>query len=113
MSARNQLLQAPPYPVEQALKRLGESLRTARVRRNLTIHEVARKIGTGPRAAMDAEKGKPSTGIAVYLALLWVYDLLPQMNDVANPTKDEQGLTLVAAKAKTRARNSGGLDNDF
>jgi transcriptional regulator with XRE-family HTH domain len=113
MSARNQLLQAPPYPVEQALKRLGEGLRTARVRRNLTIHEVARKIGTGPRAIMDAEKGKPSTGIAVYLALLWVYDLLPQMNDVANPTKDEQGLTLVAAKEKTRARNSGGLDNDF
>jgi hypothetical protein len=46
MVARNQLLDAPPYPVEQALTRLGQRLRTARVRRNFTIQEVADKIGT-------------------------------------------------------------------
>src|ERR1700719_1622065 len=113
MIARNQLLQAPPYPVEQALNRLGENLRTARIRRNFTIDEVAKKIGTGRRAVMDAEKGKASSGIGIYAALLWVYDLLPPFNDVANPAKDEHGLTLIAAKGKTRARKSGGLDNDF
>jgi len=113
MAARNQLLQALPYPVEQALTRLGQSLRTARVRRNLTIQEVAEKIGTGPRAIMDAEKGKASTGIGVFVALLWVYDLLSPLNEVANPSQDEQGLTLAAAKEKTRARRSAGLDNDF
>jgi transcriptional regulator with XRE-family HTH domain len=59
MVARNKLQSAPPYQVEQALKRMGEDLRTARLRRNLTIAEVARKIGTGPRAVMNAEKGKP------------------------------------------------------
>ena len=113
MVARNQLLQAPPYPVEQALNRLGENLRTARIRRNFTIDEVAQKIGTGRRAVMDAEKGNVSTGIGIYAALLWVYDLLPPLNDVANPAKDEQGLTLIAAKEKSRARKSAGLDNDF
>src|ERR1700674_161769 len=107
MSARNQLLQAPPYPVEQAVTRLGESLRTARIRRNFTIDEVAKKIGTGRRAVMDAEKGKASSGVGIYIALLWVYDLLSQLNDVANPVKDEQGLTLLASKEKTRARKSG------
>ena len=61
MVAKNPLLEAPPYPVEQALKRLGENLRLARTRRKLTIEEVAEKIGTGPRAVMDAEKGRPST----------------------------------------------------
>jgi transcriptional regulator with XRE-family HTH domain len=113
MAARNQLLQAPPYPVEQALTRLGAGLRTARIRRNLTIEEVAQKIGTGRRAVMDAEKGKASTGVGVHIALLWAYDLLSQLNDVANPAKDEQGLTLIASKEKTRARKSGVLDNDF
>ena len=113
MVARNQLLEAPPYPVAQALTRLGQRLRTARVRRNLTIQEVAAKIGTGPRAIMDAEKGKASTGIGVYVALLWVYDLLSPLGDLANPALDEQGLTLAAAKEKTRARKSAGLDNDF
>jgi len=113
MVARNQLLEAPPYPVEQALKRLGENLRTARIRRNYTIEEVAQKIGTGRRAIMDAEKGKASTGVGVYAALLWVYDLIQPLEDLANPTKDEQGLTLASAKEKTRARKTGGLDSDF
>jgi hypothetical protein len=62
---------------------------------------------------MDAEKGKASTAIGIYFALLWVYDLLPPLNDLANPANDEQGLTLIAAKEKTRARKSGGLDSDF
>jgi transcriptional regulator with XRE-family HTH domain len=113
MSARNPLLAAPPYPVEQAVTRLGRNLRIARIRRNHTINEVAEKIGTGPRAVMDAENGKPSTGIAIYAALLWLYGLNQPLDDLANPAKDEQGLALASAKEKKRARKSAGLDNDF
>ena len=113
MVARNQLLRAPPFPVEQAISRLGLGLRTARLRRNLTIQEVADKIGTGPRAIRDAERGKASTGIGVYVALLWAYDLLSPLSEIANPTQDEQGLTLATAGQKLRARKSPGLDNDF
>ena len=113
MAARNKLLTAPPYPVEQALKRLGENLRTARVRRNLTIADAAARIGAGPRAVMDAEKGKASTGIAVFAALLWLYDLLAPFEDLADPSKDREGLSLELAKERTRVRKSGGLDSDF
>ena len=55
MAARNKLLTAPPYAVEQTLKRLGANLRTARLRRNLTIDDMAEKIGTGERAVANAE----------------------------------------------------------
>lgn len=113
MTARNSLYDEPPYSVEQALKRLGGNLRTARLRRNLTIQEVAQKIGTGPRAVSGAEKGKPSTGIAVYVALLWVFDLLDQLNEVAAPGKDEEGQALALYKERSRARSTGELDNDF
>jgi transcriptional regulator with XRE-family HTH domain len=113
MVARNKLQTAPPFPVEQALKRLGENLRTARVRRNLTIEGAAERIGTGPRAVMDAEKGKASTGIVVYSALLWLYDLLQPLEEIADPSKDKEGLSLEATKGRTRVRKSGSLDNDF
>ena len=83
MSARNLLMEAPPYAVEQVITRLGKNLRTARLRRNITIEQVAQKIGTGPRAVMDAEKGKLGTGIAVYTALLWAYDLLSPLSEIA------------------------------
>jgi hypothetical protein len=113
MVARNKLQSAPPYPVEQGLRQLGENLRKARIRRNLTIESAAARIGTGPRAVMDAEKGKPSTGIVVYVALLWLFDLLPQLEPLADPTTDKEGLGFEAAKARKRARKSRGLDNEF
>ena len=111
MTAKNSLNQAPPYAVEKAIKRLGTNLRTARLRRNLTIEDVAQKIGTGPRAVSDAEKGKISTGIAVYTALLWAYDLLSPMEELANPALDEEGLNLSLLKERARAKE--GLDNEF
>ncbi len=113
MAKKNPLLTTPPYAVEQTLKQLGTNLRMARVRRNLTIKEVAEKIGTGPRAVSDAEKGKPSTAIAIYMALLWTFDLINQMNDVADPAKDKEGQTLGLSRERSRVRQSGDIDNDF
>jgi transcriptional regulator with XRE-family HTH domain len=113
MVALNKLQKAPPFPVERSLKRLGENLRKARIRRSMTIEDAAERIGTGPRAVMDAEKGKPSTGIVVYTGLLWLYDLLQPLEELADPLKDKEGLSLESVNAPLRARKSEGLDNDF
>ena len=113
MVARNKLLEAPPYAVEQALKKVGHNLRLARLRRKQTIEEVAKRIGTGSRAIRDAESGKPSTGVAVYAALLWAYDLLNPLEKLADPLTDKEGLALASAREGKRARKSGGLDNEF
>ena len=113
MSKRNLLLAAPPHAVEVALKRLGADLRTARTRRNLTLAEVAEKIGTGVRAVRDAERGQPSTGIAIYAALLWAYDLIGQLDEVADPVRDERGQALALLKERKRARKPAGLSDEF
>ncbi|MBS0186219.1 MAG: helix-turn-helix domain-containing protein [Proteobacteria bacterium] len=112
MPSKNALLLFPPHMVEQACYVLGNNLRTARLRRGITISEAAERIGTGPRAVMDAEKGKISTGIAVYAALLWLYDL-PSFNTLAHPNDDEEGLRFASLDKKIRARKRKGLDNDF
>ena len=109
----NKLQEAPPFEVERVMKALGENLRTARLRRNMTIEEVAERIGTGPRAVMNAERGKPSTGLVVYTALLWLYGLLDQFEELADPTQDEEGLTLESIRARTRVRKGQELDGDF
>lgn len=113
MARKNTLSSTPPYAVEKALNRLGKNLRTARLRRNLTIEGVAEKIGTGRRAVMDAEKGKGSASAAVYIALLWAYDLLGPMSELADPALDDEGLSLSLSKDRTRARAKEELDNDF
>ncbi|CAN5336958.1 hypothetical protein BH10PSE6_BH10PSE6_48750 [soil metagenome] len=111
---RNTLLSVPPYEVEQTLRRLGANLRTARLRRNLTIEAAARKIGTGPRAVIDAEKGKPSASIATFAGLLWAFDLLGQLDEVAEPERDTEGNVLARSRERSRARpRRKSLDDDF
>lgn len=113
MAKRNKLLLSAPFPVEQSVQLLGSNLRVARIRRNMTIAEVAERIGTGPRAVMDAEHGKASTGIVVYAALLWLYDQLDQLDKVGDPAIDKEGLLLASAHQRQRARKSKGIDSDF
>lgn len=113
MARKNVLTTSPPYQVEQALKRLGANLRTARLRRNLTIEGVAEKIGTSRHAVIAAEKGKPSTSAAVYTALLWTYDLLGPMEALGDPATDEEGLALVSRRERARAKKPRELDSDF
>ena len=59
------------------------------------------------------EKGKASTAFAVYAALLWAYDLLEPIHDLADPSKDEEGLRLASARETVRVRKRAGLDRDF
>lgn len=113
MTAKNHLVQAPPFDVDRALKKLGADLRTARLRRNLTVDAIAAKIGTGRRAVMDAEKGKVSTQIAVYAGLLWAYGLIDRFGDAADPGFDEEGQRLALIHDRVRARRPKGLNNDF
>lgn len=110
---KNLLTSDPPYAVEQAIGRLGANLRTARLRRNLTIAAVAEKIGTGRRAVIDAEKGKPSTSAAVYVALLWAFDLLDPMEALADPASDKEGLARSEHRQRARPGSPRELDRDF
>ena len=95
-----------PDPAAEAVRERAES-------RNLTIDEIAEKIGTGRHSIIAAEKGKPSTSAAVYTALLWAYDLLRPMASLADPSTDEEGLALSMHRERARAQKAGDLDSDF
>jgi transcriptional regulator with XRE-family HTH domain len=113
MAKASRLFSAPPFAVERTLKTLGENLRTARLRRRLTLDEVAQKVGVSRRIISDAEKGKSSTGIGIYAAALWALGLLDHLATVADPAMDTEGLTLALSREKARARKTQVLDNDF
>ena len=103
----------PPASVEEALRRLGRNIRAARLRRKLPQAILARRMGASRFVVADVEKGKPTTGIAVYLGALWALGLLGHMRDVANPDQDEEGKALERARSPKRARGGRTLDDDF
>lgn len=111
--ARNLLLAAPPYEVERALKSLGENIRTARLRRNLSTADLAAKLGVDRHVVGDAERGKPSTGIAIYAGLLWALGMVDQLGRVADPADDEEGLIRARLEGRDKAGRARALDNDF
>jgi DNA-binding XRE family transcriptional regulator len=110
---RGHLLSAPPYEVETALKRLGADLRTARLRRNITLAEVAERIGASREVIGEAEHGKPSTSIAVYAGLLWSYGMVDRLASLLDPSSDEQGVRLARLREPRHARTPQPLDDDF
>ena len=62
---------------------------------------------------MDVERGKPTSGIANYLAMLWAYDLLDGVAGLADPATDKSGLALLSAEQRQRVRRAETLDDDF
>lgn len=113
MSKANSITKAPPFEVETAIRQLGANLRTARLARNLSIADVAAKLGVSPRAVRNAETGKPGTAIGVYLGLMWVYGLISQAEDLADPARDEAVMRAARARAHAYPTRKGALDNDF
>ncbi len=111
--SKSTLLSSLPHAVETTLKKQGLNLKTARLRRNLTIEDVAEKIGASRYVVADAERGNPPTGVAVYAALLWTYGLLDQLSAVAEPSRDDEGTALSLNHERARARRPRKLDNDF
>lgn len=113
MPPRNSLMSAPPFAVQEALKTLGSNLRTARLRRNLTLSELAAKLGVDRHVLSDAENGKLGTSAGIYVAALWAMNLLQSLDGVADPKTDEEGLALSGLDERERARTGGGPSNAF
>jgi transcriptional regulator with XRE-family HTH domain len=104
---------APPAAVQEALTRLGQNLRTARLRRRLRLSDLAERVGVTRFTLANVERGKPSTAIAAYAGALWALGLLDQLEAVADPAGDAEGLALERARQPQLARPPRALDDDF
>jgi transcriptional regulator with XRE-family HTH domain len=113
MTNTSRIVDSPPAAVEDALKRLGRNIRTARLRRKLRIEDVAARIGASRFTVADLEKGKPGTSAAAYFGALWALGLLEQAQELADPDRDQEGKVLESARSPKQARHSRSLDNDF
>ena len=102
-----------PFEVEQTLRQWGENLRTARIRRNMSLEEMADRIGVHRTVLSDVERGKPGTAVSAYIGMMWAMDMLPDMEHVAHPDNDHTGMALARIDERSRASGPRGMDNDF
>ena len=102
-----------PAAVVEALRRLGTNITTARLRRRMTLEDLAAKAGISRETASRVEAGRITTSIGAYAAALWVLGLHEALADLGDPNSDVEGATLAAARLGQRARPEKILSDDF
>lgn len=86
----------------ELLKQLGENIRLARLRRNITSKLEAERAGISISTLTKIEQGNPTVSMGSYLQVLMTLNLAQDILKVA--VDDELGRKLQDLGLKTRAR---------
>ena len=93
-----------PRKLEEKMKVVGEQIRLARLRRDLSIAQVAERATCSPVTISRVEKGAPTVAIGIYLRVLYALQLDDDILLLAK--KDEIGRGLQDLRLKQRERAS-------
>ena len=77
-----------PCDTEQILGKLGERIKKARLRRNISVRLLEEQANIGRCTLLKIEKGVPTVSIGAYMAVLSALGLEKDMNRIA---QDEEG----------------------
>ena len=87
---------------QKILAELGENIRLARLRRNLSTEQVAERANISRPTLWSIEKGNPGVNMGAYIQVLFILGLEQDLLDVARD--DALGRKLQDAKLKTGKR---------
>ncbi|MBR8806618.1 hypothetical protein IX303_000781 [Porphyromonas levii] len=93
-----------PRKLEQKIQIVGEQIKLARLRRNLTIVQVAERATCSTLTVSRIEKGSPTVAIGIYLRVLYALQLDDDILWLAK--EDELGRRLQDLSLKNRQRAS-------
>ena len=93
-----------PRKLEQKMQTVGEQIKLARLRRNLSVAQVAERATCSPLTVSRIEKGAPTVAIGIYLRVLYALQL---DDDILSLAKDDKlGRTLQDMNLAQRERAS-------
>lgn len=93
-----------PRKLEQKMQIVGEQIKLARLRRNLSVAQIAERATCSPLTVARIEKGVSTVSIGIYLRVLYALQLDDDILLLAQ--KDELGRTLQDLTLKHRERAS-------
>ena len=95
-----------PIQAAERTKELGYRVRLARIRRGMSIAEVAAKAGINRNTLNALELGKHGVAMGAYVTVLWALGLDKTLDGIAHPDADTHGKTLEASRRPARVRKS-------
>ena len=92
-----------PRKLEQKMQIVGEQIRLARLRRDLSVAQVAERATCSPMTIARIEKGAPTVAIGIYLRVLYAMQLDDDILLLAQKDEMERALQDLALKHRERA----------
>jgi len=95
-----------PLPAKRALAKLGEDIRSARLRRRISTTLMAERAFITRPTLAKVEKGDPGVSLGIYATVLFILGLTPRLADLADVRTDDVGLQLEEDRLPKRIRRS-------
>jgi hypothetical protein len=94
----------PSAAVLRNLRKLGQDIREARLRRNLPMEIVGDRAFASRHSVIRVEAGDPDVKIGIYASVLNALGLLDGLASIASPAHDQVGSALASEALPKRAR---------
>lgn len=102
-----------PLEIEAQIARLGARIKEARVRRKWRQVDLAKHAQISRTAVEAIERGELTTGIGTYVKALWAMGINAEIDILADPGLDRDGLSLELSVQSKRVSIGRKIDNDF
>lgn len=101
------------FGIEEILEKVGKNIKIARIRRNITIKELANRSHLNERTISRIENGETSINFKNLVTVLITLGISDSVLNLANPDDDEMGKALEISKYKKRVRAEKTMSDDF
>lgn len=102
--SKTQLELMVPIPVKRALRKLGQDIRDARLRRRIPTAVMAERASISRTTLNKIEKGDPGVSLGNYANVLFVLGMAERLGDLADVKTDVVGLELEEERLPQRIR---------
>ena len=102
--SKTQLELMVPIPVRLAVRKLGQDIRDARLRRRISTAVMAERASISRTTLNKIEKGDPGVSLGNYANVLFVLGMAERLGDLADDGTDTVGLELEEERLPQRIR---------
>ncbi|MBS1989015.1 MAG: hypothetical protein JSS83_00785 [Cyanobacteria bacterium SZAS LIN-3] len=95
---------ATPIPVRRALRKLGQDIRDARLRRRIPTALLAQRASISRMTLYKVERGDENVSMGTYATIMFSLGMIDRVGSLADPTEDALGRQLDEERLPKRIR---------
>ena len=93
-----------PIPVRRAVRKLGQDIRDARLRRRIPTELLAERASISRMTLYNVERGDVNVSMGTYATILFVLGMIEQLGNLADADADKLGRQLEEERLPKRVR---------